>query len=64
MNKAIRQLQDDLISLLNGSNLPIEVKRLILVDILALAEKEADKAILNELKPITEEGEVENAEST
>jgi len=59
MNKEIRQLQDDLISLLNGSPIPIEVKRLILVNTLALAEKEADKAIMSELT-VKESGDAES----
>lgn len=63
MNKRIRQLQDDLISLLNGSNLPVEVKRIVLANTLGLVEKEADRAILSEIQA-TIESEGEDAEST
>ncbi len=59
MNKEIRQLQDDLISLLNGSNVPIECKRLILANTLTLVEKEADKAIVGELI-VKENGDAES----
>ena len=62
MNRQIRQLEDDIISVLNGYDLPIEVKRLVLVNVCNLAEKEADKAISSEI--IVEHGELENAEST
>lgn len=63
MNKEIRQLQDDLISLLNSSNLPVEVKRIVLANTLSLVEKEADRAILSEIQA-TIESEGEDAEST
>lgn len=63
MNKEIRQLQDDLISLLNSSNLPVEVKRIVLANTLTLVEKEADRAILSEIQA-TIESEGEDAEST
>lgn len=57
MNLQTRKLEDDIISTLNASNLPIEVKRLIIGNIYHLVEKQADKAILEEMKPITEYGE-------
>lgn len=63
MNRKIRQLEDDIISLLNGSNLPVEVKRIVLTNTLTLVEKEADKAILSEIQA-TIESEGEDAEST
>lgn len=63
MNKEIRELNNDLVTTLNGSNIPIEVKRLVVLNIYNQLEKEADNAILNESRAITEEGEVENAES-
>ena len=62
MNRQIRQLEDDIISVLNGYDLPIEVKRLVLANVCHLAEKEADKAIMSEV--VIEHGELENAEST
>lgn len=68
MNKQIRQLEDDLISVLNGSTIPIEAKRFVVLDVLHLIEKEADKTILAEIRSnmetIVENGELEDAEST
>lgn len=64
MNRQIRQLEDDLISTLNGSDLPIEVKRIIVGNIYHLIEKQADKAILDEIQPITVIGEIEDAKGT
>lgn len=64
MNRQIRQLEDDLISALNGSDLPIEVKRIIVGNIYHLIEKQADKAILDEIQPITVIGEIEDAKGT
>ena len=53
MNKEIRQLEDDIISRLNLSDIPIEAKRLVLSDVLNLVTKQADNEILKE---INEEG--------
>ena len=65
MNLKIRQFEDNLIALFNESDLNIEIKRLIAQNILNLIEKQADKIILNELsQPITEMGELKDAEST
>jgi hypothetical protein len=65
MNKKIRQFEDNLIAFFNESDLDIEIKRLIAQNILNLIEKQADKIILNELsQPITEMGELKDAEST
>lgn len=65
MNKEIRQLEDNLISVLNDSIVPVEAKRFVVLDIVHLLEKEADKAIMAEIQQtIVEKGEVENAEST
>ena len=70
MNSKIRQLEDDLISILNVSDIPIEAKRLVVSSIYHLTVKEADKAILKEKyeeqmqnTPIEEKGE-RDAEST
>lgn len=63
MNRKIRKLEDDIISLLNSSNLPVEVKRIVLANTLSLVEKEADRAILSEIQA-TIESEGEDAEST
>lgn len=57
MNLKTRQLYNNLIQTLNGSDLPIEVKRLIVGNIYHQIENEADRAILDEMKPITEYGE-------
>lgn len=50
MNTKMRALEDDIISLLNGSEVPIEAKRLILTDILNLVTKKADEIISQEIK--------------
>lgn len=64
-NLKIRQLEDNIVELLNLSDVEIEVKRLIIVNVLSLIEEEADKTIRLELsQPITEYGEMKDAEST
>ena len=64
MNKEIRQLETNLITVLNDSEIPIEAKRYVLLHVLSLVEKEANKAIYAEMnEPITEKGELEDAES-
>ncbi len=60
MNTAIRQLQDNLIAVLNESLVPIEVKSIILENLLYKAKEEADKAIIAELQPIKENGDAES----
>lgn len=57
MNTKMRALEDDIISLLNGSEVPIEAKRLILTDILNLVTKKADEIISQEIKAEREEKE-------
>lgn len=57
MNTKMRALEDDIISLLNGSEVPIEAKRLILTDILNLVTKKADEIISQEIKAQREEKE-------
>ena len=57
MNTKMRALEDDIISLLNGSEVPIEAKRLILTDILNLVTKKADEIIAQEIKAEREEKE-------
>ena len=71
MNSKIRQLEDDLISILNASDLPIEVKRLVVESVYRATEKAADNAILREKyeeqmqnTPIEEKGDLTDAEST
>ena len=66
-NIKIRRLEDTLVEILDESDVDIEVKRLILADLLHLVETQANKRILNELElsqPITEYGEMKDAEGT
>ena len=56
MNTSIRLLEETLLNELNASNLPIEVKRLILSDLLTMTTRQADITIKEEL--------ANNAEST
>ena len=58
MNTKMRQLFYDLIDLVNKYDLPWEVRRVVIENVLYMTEKKADEAIQQELK---EEGE--NAES-
>lgn len=69
-NREIRQLEENLISVLNDSPVMIEAKRFVVMSVLRLVEKEADKEIIRENyeetmqnTPIEEKGE-RNAEST
>ena len=67
MNLKIRRLEDELVEILDASDVEIEVKRLILTDLLNLVESQANKVILKELElsqPITEYGEMKDAEGT
>lgn len=58
MNQKIRNLEDNIIALLNAENdVPLECKRLIVCDILRIITTASDKAIVQEM-------ESENAEST
>ena len=63
LNRDIRRLEEELIEVLNASPVMIEVKKYVLLSVLRLVEKEADRQIIAENTPIIEEGE-ENAEST
>ena len=71
MNSKIRQLEDDLVSILNASDLPIEVKRLVVESVYRATEKAADNAILREKyeeqmrnAPIEEKGDLTDAEGS
>ena len=64
MNRAIRQLSDDLLKVLNGYDLPVEVKRIVVDNLHSKLEKQADIAILSEIQTIVETGDLDNAEST
>lgn len=57
MNYKMRDLEDCVISLLNGSDVPIEAKRLIIQNVLNLITKQADKVILEEMKEMKKEEE-------
>jgi len=68
-NRDIRELEENLISVLNTSPVMIEAKRYVVLSVLRLVEKEADKEIIRENyeetmqnTPIEEKGE-RNAES-
>ena len=64
-NHNIRKLEESLIEVLNASDVLIETKKYVLLNVLHQVEKEADKAIIAELnQPICEEGDLNNAEST
>lgn len=69
-NRNVRELEENLIAVLNASDVLIETKRYVLLSVLRLVEKEADKAIIQETyaetmpnTPIEEERE-NHAEST
>ena len=71
MNSKIRQLEDDLIAVLNASDVPIEAKRLVVGNLYHLTEKTADKAIAKEKyeelmqnAPIEEKGDLTDAEGS
>lgn len=57
MNYKIRKLEDDLVSVLNASDVPIEAKRLILADISRLVDKKAEESIALEIRIMKEEQE-------
>ena len=59
MNKDIRGLEDTLLQVLNESPVEMEVKRLVLTNLLEKVTKQADAIILQELQE-----EQNNAEST
>ena len=68
-NRDIRQLEENLVAVLNDSPVMIEAKRYVVLSVLRLVEKEADKEIIRENyeetmqnTPIEEKGE-RNAES-
>ena len=49
LNLKIRNLEDTIIDAINASDLPIEVKRLIVSDVLNLILRQADKEVINEV---------------
>lgn len=60
MNRQIRNLEENIVNVLNGSQLPYECKRVVLENLMLKCEMEAIKDIAQE--PITEKGELEDAE--
>lgn len=59
INKTIRALQDAMLNILNATDLPIEVKRLVVADVYHEVVKQADTEFI-----LMIEGEADNAEST
>lgn len=59
INKTIRALQDAMLNILNATDLPIEVKRLVVADVYHEVVKQADTEFI-----LMIEGEKDNAEST
>ena len=59
INKTIRVLEDTMIKLLNVTDLPIEVKRLVVADVYHEVVKQADSEFI-----LTIEEDKNNAEST
>ena len=57
VNTKIRMLEDQIVAALNGSDVPIEAKRLILSDLLNIVTKKADEIIAQEIKAEREEKE-------
>lgn len=57
MDLMIRQFSNSLIATINESPLPIEVKRLVLKDILAQTSAEADKVIVEQINKAKENKE-------
>ena len=55
MNLKIRLLEDSILNLINESDLPIEIKRLVVSDIFNLVVKQADKEVKEEYSAQTEE---------
>lgn len=69
-NRDIRDLEENLVAVLNDSPVMIEAKRYVVLSVLRLVEKEADKEIIRENyeeamqnTPIEEKGE-RDAEGT
>lgn len=57
MNYKIRQLEDNLVEMINASDVPIECKRLIVQDILKKITAQADSVIVEEIKEMKKEEE-------
>ena len=59
MNLSIRMFEKSIIECVNASELPMEVKRLALKEVLAQVEKEADKLVQEELQNGLQQNAVE-----
>lgn len=59
MNAEIRQFRDTLVTLINSSPIPIEVKRMVIAEISNAVSVEAERAIMQE----KEQKEKENKEN-
>ena len=55
MNTKIRELEDNILAVINASDAPIEAKRLIVANIYNSLEKEADKVIRFEVQTAKKE---------
>ena len=49
MNLKIRQFEDSILNMINESDLPMEVKRLVLSDVFNLILKQSDKEVAAEI---------------
>ncbi len=58
MNKEIRELEDKIINTLNEANVEIEVKRLILTNVLNMVKNKADEIIILEMREVQNEQSV------
>lgn len=48
MNLKIRQLEDSILNMINDSDLPIEIKRLVIADIFNLVIRQSDREVAAE----------------
>lgn len=55
MNTKIRELEDNILTVINASDVPIETKRLIVANIYNSLEREADKVIRFEVQTVKKE---------
>lgn len=57
-NSEIRKCEEEVVAVLNRYDFPFEVKRIMLSNLARYCENEANKAIIDESKPIEEKGEL------
>ena len=60
MNVALRKFQENMVNLINSTQLPTEAKRLVVHEILTKLEVQAEKDIIAELQAQKEEKESES----